>query len=1769
MKVVLPSIIILTILLSFTILDKTDAYEPPTSPTYSPTKALTESPTKASTDASNKAPTEAPTDAPTEALTGAPTNSKIEAPTAPPTKSQVKNPSVPQTTTPTSLNIEECKDNNGRFEVPGFIQRWKKSCLWVGKDPSVRCEYPTAVLNCPLTCEMCSSSPACVDSTIRFYGPDTTFLPEQPKRCVWVDRKLTSERCKMQNTALFCPVTCGICDKTIQPYSFKTKELSRDLSFGFSSNVSVGDYLVDSVSMVPGWDSPAITDLELTSASRMSLSFDFYLDDKTICADTNFYLRLRLIEDPGKDDSPSSIAVTPLVGPFSGTKAIYIKDFDISDTIVNKAKKGYAYVFDIVTSKDTMSASCYGAGAFVKSSITTNFASYSTFSIPTPSPKGSEDPTLAPTVNHIASYSFEWQEPVDGSTYFESPFTAIYIDGFWINSIQLIPGVGSPPINKMDGLDDESELHVSFSTTLIDDSVCFDTDLYIRLRLISNMADMSSLVATSPLIGPITTTETKYDKVYGMSDVIVSEAKDGYAYLVDLVTSGSQTAFPCSGKIWEINHFILSTNYANYDWTPETEAPVISTLTPSLSPTVSFDRYNFQWESRLNMVNFHPPYGKLVGDLWVNSLPLIPGRTSPAIVYLEELDSTSQLELSFSYQIINDVCTNMDLYIRIRLMTGQYDNDSLVAVTPLVGPISTEEMTYNSVFSYSDSIVSEVKQGYAYILDLVTIEGDDGIPSCAGTTWTMNLFSLSANYAYHDGAVPTTAPLPAQPTVAPTYDDFTPYDFEWPPYIADSTDFTAANEVYVSNDYWVTSLRMKMSDVSPGFRKVDELDDASKLEMSFSCESMDDVCMNAKLYIRIRLMENQYAFQSTVAISAPIGPLSTIRVEYNNTYGINDAIVSEAKKGYAYIIDIITPKEEGVIPCSGTRWNINNFKLKANYAYYDRIPDYGVQRKLWGFTSFFKSVVNIPSKLGTWTIESIADVEAFVENPSLDGALKLGLRFVQAPTPLSVLGPEVLGSSFDVFSNYGKNVAQDLALEVTKKVGLDLFAGEVGDKCDYNPFLCMANNFVCDSGVSKRCFRIDPRQIIEDKVCVRDVVRLKDVLEDVISIADISTVMHTIKKIITQKVDNRARNWMQKVFKVKDEIICDNTDTATVYFTFKIISLTQPLRGFDEVGVYISEDGTSGVFIPGCAHKIPFGDLLGFAMPGFDALEMTLDFFNAAIGPFLGDIINIAIPNFPDIGLDEWFKLKINTPTFPSISGVDVTTAFIGGVRFGFLFGDSSQLRDKTSWAIDYKFPGKPIFFSYGFTETKTEFVELAVGAFKPLISPIRECSNKIIGNTLSEAETKIGRNLYRRPINDDSHPITYTKNDNGGWKNFKVFKARRKLQSGSFVFEANVIRNAQLALGSVDDTHTVGSSTISNHYQVIIGGWNNRHSLIRDYINGARISTTEAFNMKVLELGTFRKFRISWDLKYITVERYLNSKWERLMRGDRLKGKTIDINRVMIKTYGSQGFWRLIDSESTLEKEDIEKGRIAKIDVGSSNSKSKVIYLDRKNLIINPSPTNDENPSVRDGFMFRLDGRRLTVTNINDNDDGWGMDMKLEAFSANIHIINVGKSTLRYKSVKLPYHFLTVDPPAGFVARIKGIYLTMYSLTGQGWTQDLKVEAYYNDVRFNFRAIYSGETVSFSVPQLEYLKMDRVQQQSEVHNPYEWTFDRSGANLVVSKLGGSYRRPPTWYQDSKFRATYSTYYIVNLGKNIDGNIIELHPIYGHALTTHYWQKNI
>ena len=97
---------------------------------------------------------------------------------------------------------ETCMDSPTRV----VINKKKKSCNWVAKKASTRCQKKGVASHCPEACSLCSEY-KCADSEKKWYLQNGNV-----KKCGWVDKANTEERCAMEGVQQTCRATCGQCE---------------------------------------------------------------------------------------------------------------------------------------------------------------------------------------------------------------------------------------------------------------------------------------------------------------------------------------------------------------------------------------------------------------------------------------------------------------------------------------------------------------------------------------------------------------------------------------------------------------------------------------------------------------------------------------------------------------------------------------------------------------------------------------------------------------------------------------------------------------------------------------------------------------------------------------------------------------------------------------------------------------------------------------------------------------------------------------------------------------------------------------------------------------------------------------------------------------------------------------------------------------------------------------------------------------------------------------------------------------------------------------------------------------------------------------------------------------------------------------------------------------------------------------------------------------------------------------------------------------------
>ena len=155
------------------------------------------------------------TTAPVASPTVAPVASPTVAPSASPTVAPVASPvSVDATPAPSPppVSSSTCVDSTLRFMMKpnaNAIPKWKK-CIWVSKNPGVRCLKNKVPTHCPLTCDsIVNSCSTCVDSKRKF----KMITSGLQKRCGFIGKEpdKTQTRCDKEGVRSTCRATCGEC----------------------------------------------------------------------------------------------------------------------------------------------------------------------------------------------------------------------------------------------------------------------------------------------------------------------------------------------------------------------------------------------------------------------------------------------------------------------------------------------------------------------------------------------------------------------------------------------------------------------------------------------------------------------------------------------------------------------------------------------------------------------------------------------------------------------------------------------------------------------------------------------------------------------------------------------------------------------------------------------------------------------------------------------------------------------------------------------------------------------------------------------------------------------------------------------------------------------------------------------------------------------------------------------------------------------------------------------------------------------------------------------------------------------------------------------------------------------------------------------------------------------------------------------------------------------------------------------------------------------
>ena len=148
-----------------------------------------------------------PSAAPSEGLSEAQSPTPSAAPSEGLSEAQSPTPSAVPSEVPSTPLSSSCSDSPARFRVLFNGKKISRRCAWVAKKfTDERCELDGVAEMCPATCDTCS---ICENSSLRF-----TFEwrgKTVSKNCVWVARKLTEERCNEEGVTESCRATCEGC----------------------------------------------------------------------------------------------------------------------------------------------------------------------------------------------------------------------------------------------------------------------------------------------------------------------------------------------------------------------------------------------------------------------------------------------------------------------------------------------------------------------------------------------------------------------------------------------------------------------------------------------------------------------------------------------------------------------------------------------------------------------------------------------------------------------------------------------------------------------------------------------------------------------------------------------------------------------------------------------------------------------------------------------------------------------------------------------------------------------------------------------------------------------------------------------------------------------------------------------------------------------------------------------------------------------------------------------------------------------------------------------------------------------------------------------------------------------------------------------------------------------------------------------------------------------------------------------------------------------
>merc|ERR1740124_1514288 len=192
------------------------SYPPTPSPTKSPIDQPSDIPSSAPTPTPSKSPTEKPSSRPSYPPTPSPTKSHTptdiptpsptEAPTEKPTGAPTSSPSTPPTKEPTTKPINDfldCRNN------PTFKYRGRRSCRWFESSTETRrvnmCGITEVATNCPVTCGVCckdSDTFTFIENSQNFSCADISLASASVSCIKWSSNMMVKDA---------CPIACNSC----------------------------------------------------------------------------------------------------------------------------------------------------------------------------------------------------------------------------------------------------------------------------------------------------------------------------------------------------------------------------------------------------------------------------------------------------------------------------------------------------------------------------------------------------------------------------------------------------------------------------------------------------------------------------------------------------------------------------------------------------------------------------------------------------------------------------------------------------------------------------------------------------------------------------------------------------------------------------------------------------------------------------------------------------------------------------------------------------------------------------------------------------------------------------------------------------------------------------------------------------------------------------------------------------------------------------------------------------------------------------------------------------------------------------------------------------------------------------------------------------------------------------------------------------------------------------------------------------------------------